>query len=512
MGSLRVRLLAAAAAWVAIALLLAGWALATLFRAHVEAELAERMRGHLEQLVAALMVGPDGRVMLARELSEPLFRQPASGLYWIVEPMPAAAGAGERGQAGGEEEGQAGGEAGGEAGEQAGEQAGGQASGEGANEPGAAVDTGLRSRSLWDHPLVLPAAPGAVADDGVQRLEAAGPRGQPLVLWAREVRLAGAAAPLRVAVGADTTRQRQMSASFTRTLAGSLAVLGLGLIGAAVLQVQLGLRPLARLHAALQGLRAGRTPRVDGRFPDEVRPLVDELNGLLDENAAIVEHARTQTGNLAHALKTPLAVIANATRELPGPTAALVAEQAGRMGEQVERHLARARSTAAVRGRGPGCAVAPLLEDLRRTVERLHAGRDVALTLEAAPGLRFRGDAADLQEMVGNLLDNAAKWAARRVSIAARREGAQLVVEVGDDGPGIAPADRAAVLERGRRLDETRPGTGLGLAIVDETVRLYGGSLALDTAPEGGLLARLRLPAGPEEAAQARQAARLPPG
>ncbi|MBA3599350.1 MAG: HAMP domain-containing histidine kinase, partial [Methylibium sp.] len=264
-GSLQRRLLLAALAWIAAALAAAAFVLGGLFREHVEAELAARMQGHLEELIAALMRGEDGAVSLDRELSEPLFRQPYGGFYWIVQQGDTVL---------------------------------------------------LRSRSLWDHTLALPAS--AAPTTGVQRIEAEGPRDQPLVLWSRSVQLPGDSAALRVAAGADVSNLDAMTGSFARTLGVSLAVVAAALMAAAVLQVRLGLAPLGRLREALLALRAGRATRVEGRFPNEVQPLIDDLHGLLDENTAIVERARTQTGNLAHALKTPLAVITNASAQLPG--------------------------------------------------------------------------------------------------------------------------------------------------------------------------------------------------
>lgn len=446
-GSLQRRLLLAAVLWIACALAAAAVVQTLLFRRHVEAELAERMQAHLQELVAALQSRPDGSLALRRPLTEPGFQQPLSGLYWLVR------------------------------------------------RDGELL---FASRSLWDHVLDLPAtAPG----DGVQRLQAPGPRGQSLVLWARGVTLAADAAPLQVLVGADASRLDVLTRAYARTLAASLAVVALTLLAAAALQVRMGLAPLRRLHAALLEFRAGRSPRLGGDYPRELQPLVDDLHGLLDENAEVVERSRTQTGNLAHALKTPLAVIANATERLPGPDGALVHEQALRMAEQIELQLLRARAAAHASRKGPGCAARPVAESLRRALDRLHAHRGVALAVEADGEPRFAGDARDLQDMLGNLLDNAMQWARTRVLLRLAAADGRLGLEVHDDGPGIAPAERARVLERGARLDEDRPGSGLGLTIVDELARLYGGRLALDaSASLGGLAARLDLPASPPAA------------
>ena len=379
---------------------------------------------------------------MSRELSEPKFRQPYSGFYWIVQ------------------------------------------------RPDGSL---LRSRSLWDHSLNLVPLPAAA--DRMERIEATGPREQPLVLWARRVQLPGDEEPLTVAAGADVTHLQVMTRSFARTLAVSLAVLATGLMAAAVLQVRLGLTPLRRMREALLALRAGRITRVTGTYPSEVQPLVDDLNALLDENTEIVERARTQAGNLAHALKTPLAVITNASAKLSTPEGGLIQAQADRMRRQIELHLVRARAAATAKARGQGTPIRPVVDDLLRTIRRLYSDRHLTITVRQAEDAVFRGESHDLHEMLGNLLDNAGKWARSEVLVNITASEKAIVCEVEDDGPGIPRAHRTRVLQRGQRLDESHPGAGLGLSIVDDLARLYGGRLTLDTSRLGGSLARLELPA-----------------
>ena len=447
-SSLGARLLLAATAWIVLALVATAFALTALFRQHVESELAERMRGHLDDLVAALARSADGSVTVGRELSEPLFRRPYGGFYWIVQ------------------------------------------------RPDGTL---VRSRSLWDHSLDL--APLAAAGADVTRVEGEGPRAQPVVFWARRIRLPGVDGPILVAVGADVSRLQATTRSFARTLAAALAVVAVALVAAAVLQVRLGLKPLRQLHGALLDLRARRAERVVGAYPGEVQPLVDDLNAVLAENAGIVERARAQTGNLAHGLKTPLAVIANVSDRLPGPDGELMRSQVDRMRRQVEMHLVRARAAAAARGTGQATPVRPAVDDLVRTIERLYGDRHLRITVCHAEPAAFPGDAQELHEMLGNLLDNAGKWARSQVVVSAGARDGRLVFEIDDDGPGVPPAERAAILERGKRLDETHPGTGLGLANVDDLARMCGGSLRLDASPLGGLRARLDLPAAQPPAA-----------
>ncbi|WP_157268402.1 sensor histidine kinase [Azohydromonas aeria] len=463
--SLRRRLLLAAAAGIALGLGAVGVLLVLLFSRHVEQELAERAGVQLDALTAGLAVvpgaGPDesavaARVELRREPPDPAFRQPLGGLYWLVEV------------------------------------------------PGAQP---LRSRSWWDTPPDPALAPRWAALRGGEtlRLSTTGPGAQPLLLWARRVELAGLEAPVAVAVAADATRLRGMTRSYARTVAAALAVLALALWAAAWWQVRAGLAPLARLQSALQRLRRGEAQAVEGTYPAEVQPLVSDLNAVLEDNARLVREAREQTGNLAHGLKTPLAVVGNAAARWPGEEGALVRAQLALLQRQVELHLVRARAAARAlsgpRG-GAGTGVAEVLDELLRVMPRLHAERALHFERELPPQAQPVAMEADaLQELLGNLLDNACKWARQRVRVCvvAPAPGSAdarplLCIEIHDDGPGIPPAQRATALQRGQRLDERAPGSGLGLAIADELARLHGGELALEDSPLGGLLARVRLP------------------
>lgn len=444
-GSLGLRLLALAFVWVTLALAVAGWLLTDIFRNHAEAELARHAELHLDELTVALRPGDSGRVEASRDLSDPRFQRPLSGLYWQV------------------------------------------ADGQG---------VALRSRSLWDQQL---RPDGTVPDDGaLHRRTATGPEGEALLVWSRRVRLPDSDSPVEVSVAATTADMTAATRRFAEVLALSLGILALGLLGAAVVQVRLGLVPLDRLRRALADLRAGRSTRLVGAFPSEVQPLADDLNQLLADNAEMVERARTQAGNLAHALKTPLTIIANSAGTLSDPgESALIQAEAERMRRQIDRHLTRARAAAMAKGAGLRTPVLSTLRPLARTIARLHPDRDIEVALSGDEALSFRGEAQDLAEMAGNLLDNAAKWCQGRVTLSVTADGAErLRMVIEDDGPGIPAAERAAVLTRGVRLDEAVPGSGLGLAIVDDLARLYGGDLTLDQADGGGLRAVLSLPRG----------------
>jgi signal transduction histidine kinase len=228
-----------------------------------------------------------------------------------------------------------------------------------------------------------------------------------------------------------------------------------------------------------------------------VQPLIDEFNGVLDRNAEVVARARAQAGNLAHALKTPLAILGQAARQAgPSEFSALVSEQVEIAERHMHWHLARARAAATQHVPGQRTRLEPVLSSLLRAMDRLHADRHLDLDADdVPPDLAFAGEEQDLQEMLGNLLDNACRSARGVVVVRAERDGPWLQITVNDDGPGIAPEQRDAVLKRGVRLDETRAGSGLGLAIVVDLARIHGGDLTLDGAEAGGLSARLSLPA-----------------
>lgn len=442
-AALRTRLLAGAVVWLALALALSGTLLVGLFRDHVLTEQTRRMVDHLDELAAALEIRPDGGVALAREPSYPLFHRPYSGLYWTVLPRDGAP---------------------------------------------------LRSRSLWDAELALPAA--AAADGEVHAGAATGPNDRLLMAWERTIRIGADGRLLRIVVAADRTQLDTAVSGFARVLVLSLTILGAGLLAAVAAQVWLGLRPLAGLRRALSAVREGRAERVRGSYPAEIQPVVDDLNTVLADKAAMLERARTQAGNLAHALKTPLSVLANEAAALAGQGehGNRIGREVGRMRRQVDVHLARARASGAAPALGGATPVLPAAEALARTLARLHAGREVAIAVEGDRAAAFRGEVQDLQEMLGNLMDNACKWAGQRVAVTVARQAGRVVVQVDDDGPGL-PADRAAeVMRRGVRLDELVEGDGLGLAIVGELAGLYGGTLELGRSPMDGLRATLSLP------------------
>jgi len=263
--------------------------------------------------------------------------------------------------------------------------------------------------------------------------------------------------------------------------------------------VRKALAPFGALRTGLSSVREGRSQRVEGNYPAEVQPLVNDLNALLEDREDAIARALTTAGDLAHGLKTPLTVLAQEAERAGAAghhdLAATLRQQVERMQRQVDYHLARSRATATSQA-APGmrCAVLPSVEGLVRTMRRLHAERELAIDAEVSSAHEIRGRREDLDEMLGNLLDNACKWARSRVAVSSSIDDDVLVIVVDDDGPGLDPSLRAQVLQRGVRADERVRGSGLGLAIVSDLAELYGGSVTLETSPLGGTRARLQLP------------------
>ena len=303
-------------------------------------------------------------------------------------------------------------------------------------------------------------------------------------------------------VAGDTQPMLEDIASFRnsvmRWLGGLAVLLALGM----VFILRWGLRPLRRVREDLNRIRDGDIGHLEGYYPSEIEPLVHDLNALIDSNREIVERARTHVGNLAHALKTPIAVLQNEVSTAGGPLAAKVGEQIAIMHDQVEHHLNRARMAAQANVIGAVTPVAPVVSGLVRVMRKVHQERHLDIQVAVAPELRFRGEKHDLEEMAGNLFDNACKWAAAQVRVsAARQETGRrsfITIRFDDDGTGLPAEGWEAALSRGGRLDETKPGSGLGLSIVVELARIYGGGLKLERSDLGGLAASLTLPAAGE--------------
>lgn len=356
----------------------------------------------------------------------------------------------------------------------------------------------VRSRSLWDSELKSPAdlASRLAAHPGMAiSYDTPGPLSEPLRARASQVRLPGSGAPLIFMAGEDRTGLNRDIRSFTTATAAVLLLLGAGLLAAVILQVRVGLNPLFALRREIAEVRRGKSDHIVGAYPTELTPLADELNALMAHNQEVVERQRTHVGNLAHALKTPLSVMLTEADQQPGDLADVVTRQAEAMRRQVDHHLRRARAAARTQGLGERTSVAEVLDELSRTLGRIHAAKPISIDWDAEEDLFFLGERQDLLELAGNAMENACKWGRSRVR--ARAIGLspdQMILTMEDDGPGLSAEQAAEVLPRGARLDETAPGSGLGLNIIDELARSYGGRLDLGSSRLGGLMVTLTLP------------------
>jgi signal transduction histidine kinase len=452
--SLATRLFLSATAWVVVILVITGVVLSSVYRDATERAFERRLNLYLRTLIAEVATPDEPPDHQFQSLGEPLFELPLSGWYWQIVRTDT-----EKGET-------------------------------------------RASRSLWDKKLPKLEEHGAeLTAAGVRLGYVDGPEGQNLRMVERPVDL-GADVKFLVSVAGDASEIFDETRSFDYYLGGTFAALGIVLLLTTIFQVRFGLAPLKRISESIADIRSGRAERLEGEFPVEIAPLARETNALIDANREIVERARTHVGNLAHAIKTPLSVIVNeAAAHGADPFASKVLEQADVMRDQLAHHLERARIAARVTVVGTVTEVAPVMEALRRTMEKIHRDRDIAIDLKADSQAKFRGERQDLEEMAGNLVDNACKWAASRVFIEVLLEpaaepsaGPRLRILVDDDGRGLSAAERVQVARRGQRLDESKPGSGLGLSIVTDLVALYGGSLTLGDAPTGGLRAELVLP------------------
>ncbi|HVY20489.1 MAG TPA: ATP-binding protein [Bauldia sp.] len=452
-NSLAVRLIVAAGLWSALALIVAGFILTSLYRHNAERAFDDRMGVYLKTLIGNLAgQDPDEPFSDPGNLGEQRFELLYSGWYWQVR------------QPGG----------------------------------GAVV---LSSRSLFSDTLDIAKATATTTVDGVTSGALFGPDGQHLRVLSQTVTFD----PNRrfdVLVAGDAGDLERQVRDFGTNVALTLAIFGIGLILATTIQTRWGLRPLDRVRRGLTDVRSGKEARfVEQQLPAEIEPLVKELNALLESNKEIIDRARTQVGNLAHALKTPLSVIINESRANRSPFGTKVAEQAEAMRSQVNHYLDRARIAAQVNVIGAVTDVPPVIARLVRAMRRIHSERGIEISETGPQPALFKGEQQDLEEIVGNLVDNACKWAKGRVTVAttytAPTDGnaGGLTITVDDDGPGLTPEQMSEATARGKRLDETKPGSGLGLSIVTDLVQLYQGTFHLDRSPIGGLRAVVTLPA-----------------
>lgn len=451
--------LAASAALVSIVLLVsAGILLGYLFQQAVERNFDARLLAVLDGLLANVELADDGSLTMQGALADTRFKLPLQGWYWQITPV---------------------------------------------NGP---VDEGLFSDSLLEQRLIPPHELRSERDEAsIAHFYLTDATGTRLKAVEQTYSLYGGSRLYSFLVTGNFDELSAEIDAFNNALVFVLTLLGLGLLAALLIQVHYGLRPLRALESELASIRAGEIERLTTKYPEEISPVAKELNLLIQSNSEVVDRARTQVGNLAHAMKTPLSVLANEARHNQSEFALKVAEQAAIMRDQVSLYLDRARRAARAQTLGSVTMVSAVLDSIARTLTRIHMDRSIEIEVHCPPGLRFRGERQDLEEMIGNLLDNASKWARKRIvvtasppTVAAGDGRVWLEIDVADDGPGLPVEQRKTALVRGARIDETKPGSGLGLAIVAETAGMYNGRIALDQSSLGGLLAKLTLPALPD--------------
>jgi signal transduction histidine kinase len=446
-GSLSRRLILVATAWIIPLLLFGGWALDETISKSLTRNFDRQIKQYLDSMIGAAEIDEAGEVRFTRALGDQRFFEQYSGLYWQV------------------------------------------------NAPGRPP---FYSRSLWDRTLPLD-------DSSVHAAE----HKQTVFAWNAErlriidqdIKLPRAKKPIRFAVAANIEEVEEQIARFRRTLFRSLGVTGLGLIVLSALQATYGLSPLGAVRRGLEAIKTGQARRLKEEFPPEIQPLANEMNDLLEHSDEAAEKARTHAGNLAHALKTPMAVLLNEARDNPANLAETVTAQVEQMQRHVDHHLARARALAQRASLGLRTPVWPSVTGLKRTLEKIYQDKDIIIEILGDETAQFRGEKQDLEEVLGNLFDNACKYGGPDVRVIVKTEKdfrAETFVHISveDSGVGIPAHQRERLFQRGTRLDTDQAGTGLGLAIVRDVTELYGGRVELGKSTElEGLQVDIWLPA-----------------
>ena len=411
------------------------------YREHIEDHYDTHVATHVEELIVAVETGPDGQLLLSREPTDPRFHRPDSGWYWEI--------------------------------------LGG--------------DTLLiKSSSLGEQQLDLSDL-SLDEDHDVQIVY--GPGGHRLRAHVAHVSYPHEPGSLTFVATAPVMEIKDDVHDFYTHILASFLVLGFGLSIAVVVQVMVALKPLKAIQSAISDIKGGKMGRLPRDFPKDVQPLVDELNFLLDHNEVLLKRARTQLGDLAHAVKNPLTVIRNEARSMSSTQGQLILDQSHVMANSIDHYLSRARIYGKQDAIGYRTSVRSVIDDLSFAVQHIHKDRGIKIDLLCLEDKWFRGEAQDLEEMAGNLIDNAFKWAKSKVVVRCQSDHNRLALFIEDDGPGIAEEELKTITRRGRKLDETTPGHGHGLGIVKDIAELYGGALKLGRSELGGGKAELDLPA-----------------
>jgi signal transduction histidine kinase len=432
--------------WAALSLVMIAGVITSLYRDAAEKNFSSLLSAHLFNLIAATNVDANGRLQGAPELGDLRYSAPKSGWYWFIEP------ASER------------------------------------------VTGGLQSPSTAQGKIGSTDTLTVPFDGFFRRnFQVIGLDGETVEVFETEVAMDGEDKIARFRVMGNRNEFEAEISEFSWALYRYLLIFGLGSIAVNALAILIGLNPLKRVILSLSQIREGKAQHLDGVFPQEIAPLANEMNALIDNNRRIVERSRTQVGNLAHSLKTPLSVVMNEGEALGGKQGKLISEQAGAMQTQIQHYLQRARMASQRESVVYRAPIQPIIERMLRVMRKLSPQLDF-VQADETKNIVFAGEAEDFEEILGNLLENASKWGRSRVEIKTYVLGGRLQVIICDDGPGLTPEQAKDALKRGKRLDESKPGTGLGLSIVYDTVREYGGELKLNRAALGGLEVSITLP------------------
>lgn len=443
-NSLALRLLFSSIVWSILALIVAGVLLSGLYQQSVERGFDQRLNVYLKILVAAQAEAEDPMRMEPPTLTEPNFDLVLSGWYWEVK-----------------------------------------------KQTGEVV---IASRSLFAERLPeITMKELKPNEEGIASFYAQGPAGNTLRIVARDISMEGEN-PVLIAVAGNATDIEKNVAQFRQRVFLTLAALGFLLAISTFIQVKWGLRPLSRITNGLNDIREGRSEDLRGSFPKEIDPLVAELNALIGFNKKVVERARTHVGNLAHALKTPISVLRNEARDYDTALSEKVIEQTDAMQSQVNYHLDRAQIIARSGMLSTAHPVKPVVEGLGRAMSKIYRDKNVRLTINIANDMKFSGEREDLEQVLGNLMDNACKWSKDEVSISVSGDKSTLIFDVEDNGPGLSNEQQKRAMKRGERLDEHTPGSGLGLSIVRDLMNAYDGTFKMGRSRLGGLKATLNFP------------------
>lgn len=439
--SLTKRIITLSVFWIVIALVFTAILMGRFYRQHTEGHYDDHVFTHVEELVAAVETGSNGQLILTREPTDPRFHRPNSGWYWeILEGNKSL----------------------------------------------------YRSPSLGTNLLDLSNTEVSESHE-VQNL--VGPGGHKLRAQVVNVAYPHEAGALTIVATAPEMAISDDVQEFYLHIITSFLVLGIGLSVAVVMQVRVALKPLNAIQSTISDIKAGKTERLPRDFPSDVQPLADELNFLLDHNEMLLKRARNQLGDLAHSVKNPLTVIRNEARSMSSQQGQLILDQSHVMANNIDHYLSRARIYGKQDAIGYRTSVRSVIDDLTFAVQHIHKERGIEIELQCMEDRWFRGEAQDLEEMAGNLIDNAFKWARGKVVVSCDSDQHKLALIIEDDGPGIAEEELKTITRRGRKLDERSPGHGHGLGIVEDIANLYGGALKLGRSELGGLRAELDLPA-----------------